>query len=235
MRTLIFSLLLAVAWATPVVKNPMINEGLFEGDIMGIDPDADRNAIPRDSQRWPNGVVPYEVDEEIYPIWDLLMKSMRHIEERSCIRFKQRTNEKDYIRIVQANGCWSFWGRLGIGEQKVSLGRGCEYLGTVVHELLHALGFIHEQNRSDRDDYLIINWQNISPQWQYAFRLLKPHENRLLTPFDYDSVMLYGETAFSIDGIKKSMEAKDGRHLPNWKSGMSASDEKRLKMLYNCQ
>ncbi|KFM77206.1 hypothetical protein X975_06973, partial [Stegodyphus mimosarum] len=40
----------------------MENEGLFEGDIMGIDPNMDRNAIPRDANRWPNGNVPYVVD-----------------------------------------------------------------------------------------------------------------------------------------------------------------------------
>ncbi|XP_035227710.1 astacin-like metalloprotease toxin 5 [Stegodyphus dumicola] len=220
-----------------VMKNPMVNESLFEGDIMGIDPNTDRNAIPRDSQRWPNGVVPYEVDEALYPIWTLLMRAIRHIEERTCIRFKHKTDEKDYIRMVQSNGCWSFVGRLGNGEQKLSLGHGCENFGAVVHEIMHALGFWHEQNRSDRDDYLTINWHNIDPKWHYAFRLLQPHQNRLLTPFDYNSIMLYGETIFSFGEVRKSMEAKDGRHLqdPFSKPGMSASDEKRLKMLYNCE
>ncbi|GIY82143.1 metalloendopeptidase [Caerostris darwini] len=56
----------AVVYSSPAkIRDPMINEGLFEGDIVGIDPNQDRNAVPRDSMRWTNGVVPYEVDESL--------------------------------------------------------------------------------------------------------------------------------------------------------------------------
>lgn len=57
--------------------------------------------------------------------------------------------------------CWSYIGRRG-GKQVVSLARsGCIYYGTIQHELLHALGFNHEQTRSDRDNHIRVLLQNV--------------------------------------------------------------------------
>lgn len=61
--------------------------------------------------------------------------------------------------------CWSYLGRQG-GEQLVSLRKnGCLYHSTVQHEVNHALGFHHEQVRSDRDNYVQILTKNIIPGW----------------------------------------------------------------------
>ena len=51
-------------------------------------------------------------------------------------------------------------GRIG-GSQPVSLGKACESVGVVIHELMHVAGFWHEHTRADRDDYIEIKWDNI--------------------------------------------------------------------------
>ena len=56
--------------------------------------------------------------------------------------------------------CNSDVGRIG-GKQIVSLGDGCMFKSVIIHEIGHVIGFWHEQNRPDRDDYVAIKTENI--------------------------------------------------------------------------
>ena len=57
--------------------------------------------------------------------------------------------------------CWSAVGKWG-GKQHLSLYvYGCIYVGTAIHELMHAVGFYHEHNRNDRDNYVTIHFENV--------------------------------------------------------------------------
>ncbi len=40
---------------------------------------------------------------------------------------------------------------------------GCVHHSVVLHELLHALGFVHEHTRPDRDTYVRVYYENIDP------------------------------------------------------------------------
>jgi hypothetical protein len=65
---------------------------------------------------------------------------MEGIEKYTCVRFKPRTTEKDYVEIKSGSGCHSNLGKIG-RRQEVSLRNdGCMKNGIVQHELIHALG-----------------------------------------------------------------------------------------------
>ena len=60
-----------------------------------------------------------------------------------------------------ASGCWAYVGKQG-GEQVVNLTPpGCMEEEHITHEVLHSLGFYHEQNRPDRDQHVRILEENI--------------------------------------------------------------------------
>lgn len=57
--------------------------------------------------------------------------------------------------------CFSYIGQAIPNGQDLSMGTGCDHVYIAEHELLHALGFYHEQSRYDRDDYVTIKFDNI--------------------------------------------------------------------------
>lgn len=78
----------------------------------------------------------------------VIAKAMQEYHDKTCIKFVPRDpiQHRDYIYIHPDAGCYSLVGRTG-GRQPVSLDSGCIQTGTIVHELMHAVGFFHEQSR----------------------------------------------------------------------------------------
>lgn len=48
-----------------------------------------------------------------------------------------------------------------LGPQLLSVGPGCDKKGIIMHELMHAVGFWHEQSRTDRNKYVEVLWENV--------------------------------------------------------------------------
>lgn len=152
-------------WLPEHDVNPEELGTYFEGDILvpGIE---GRNGLVKTSSRWPNGVIPYVISNEFSSTSrNKILAAMGEYHKSTCIRFVPRSNEKDYVYFGSTNtGCWSSVGKVG-GKQTINLqDPGCiQSLGTPEHEMMHAAGFLHEQNRQDRDGYVKVLVQNIKP------------------------------------------------------------------------
>lgn len=161
---------------------------------------------------------------------------MEAIESVSCIKFVPRNPKKhpNYIEIVKIDGCWSYVGCLGTGRQELSIGSGCENVGIIVHELMHALGFGHMHSNGNRDEYIRINWDNIKPKALSNFEILDEYQFDTVT-FDYSSIMLYGPRTFSKDGYLVTIESKLGGKLKDpWDKTLSNNDIYHLNEAYKC-
>ncbi|XP_076854977.1 low choriolytic enzyme-like [Brachyhypopomus gauderio] len=210
------------------------------GDIAVDDENDERNADPCTAQgcMWPkatDGVVyvPYVIANHFSSReLQVIQRGLDSFSSVSCIRFYPRSNERDYLSIESRSGCYSYVGRRGYA-QTVSLDRnGCIYHNTVQHELLHALGFNHEQCRSDRDDHIRVVWENIIDSYKYAFGKINTLNQG--TPYDYNSVMQYYRTAFSKNGQPTMVPIPNSNVAIGQATEMSQNDITRLNRLYMC-
>ncbi|XP_078688834.1 uncharacterized protein LOC144920501 [Branchiostoma floridae x Branchiostoma belcheri] len=219
-------------------------EKLFEGDIALNDDTKEylRNVIEptgRGASRrplWTGRVVPYTFNSAVaYNSYktNAINAAIREFHRQTCIRFVRRSNQRDYIEFASLGGCFSHVGRNG-GRQQVSIGNGCEQTGTVIHELLHALGFWHEQSRPDRDNFVAIQWANIPQSVRYNFQKYTNREvNSLGSAYDIGSVMHYGSYAFS-SNRRPTITDRSGRPIRTQRAGFSNSDLYQLARLYQC-
>ncbi|MFE2916131.1 M12 family metallopeptidase [Kitasatospora indigofera] len=182
--------------------------------------------------RWPGGVVPYRVGADAKSLVKALRGAMREIEGNSCVRFVRAEQQQNWIQFVRGEGCYSYVGMVG-GRQNFSLGEGCDWHGTVLHELMHALGFFHEHMRGDRDQYLVLHLENVDPSLAAQFGKVGTENEDTLGPFDYDSIMIYGSKSFSRNG-RPTMTRPDGGLLvdPYARTGLSRGDVGKLNRRY---
>ncbi|CAG5130412.1 unnamed protein product [Candidula unifasciata] len=200
-----------------------------------------RGAIGNTNKLWEYGVIPYVIDETFSSKHKALFKlAMELWEQNTCLVFKvKEPGDKDYIRFTEEGtcGCCSFVGRGG-GGQGVSLGKGCEKLGIVAHELGHAIGFHHEHNRPDRDKHIQIIYENIEENEKYNFNI-QEGINSLGEEYDYDSIMHYSRSIFARKPNLYTLNPhrKPGMILPpqiGQRVKPSEGDVRQVAKMYGC-
>ncbi|CEF71405.1 Astacin-like metalloendopeptidase [Strongyloides ratti] len=231
----------------------MYNKNRFEGDIINNGLTARsiksfmgeqnfnktfgvmRNAVRQTYLKWSDGRIPYTISSQYSSFSrSKIAEAIEEYRKLTCIDFAPKSAaDVDYIHIVPDDGCYSLVGRVG-GKQPVSLGDGCIQKGIIIHELMHSVGFFHEQSRSDRDEYINIKWENVEAGLQDQFEKydLKMIDH-LDTKYDYGSVMHYASTAFSKNGKITIEPRKKGVEIGQ-RVGFSPLDLYKINKLYNC-
>lgn len=206
---------------------------LFQGDILQQKP---KNGLRDPSTRW-KFPIPYILADNL----DLnakgaILYAFEMFRLRSCVDFKPYEGERSYIIFQKFDGCWSEVGDRHIG-QNLSIGARCDYKAIIQHEILHALGFYHEQSRTDRDDYVNIWWDEILPGYQHNFNTYDDNMiTDLNTPYDYESLMHYAPFSFNKNESAPTITAKipEFDAIIGQRLDFSPIDLERLNRMYNC-
>ncbi|XP_055530622.1 hatching enzyme 1.2-like [Wyeomyia smithii] len=215
-------------------SNPEEMGSFVEGDI--YQPFVPKNAVKFKSKKWLKATIPYEISND-FSLSELqrIRNAFQIFHKKTCIRFAPRSTQQDYIAIEgSTSGCWSTVGRAG-GKQILNLQRNVciRRTGTILHELMHVLGFFHEHTRHDRDNYVAVNVKNIKPDSVGNFR--KELQDRTTThgiPYDLGSVMHYSSTAFSWNGNPTIVPKVKFAGKIGQRNGFSSKDIQSIITMY---
>jgi len=166
---------------------------------------------PSEAFRWKGGKIPYffkgrvtSNDKRVF------YDAMKQIEDKTCFKFEENSGEprEHHLQIsVGSPSCASVF-TAGVGYEsftKVTLDSKyqladrsrCNWQGGILHELMHVLGLMHTQKRTDRKKHITINWNNIqqSRQAQYQYETCEGC-NDFGVGYDCASIMHYGTSTY---------------------------------------
>ncbi len=181
---------------------------------------------------WESREIPYFIAEDL-PAPQRVMDVIDYFNRHTPIRFVPFEDDDDAVVFMPAEKhCRSYLGRIG-GHQPIFLSNGCGPR-EITHEIMHALGFVHEHTRPDRDRYVRVHWEEISEQGIGQFEVVPEEWAELVEgrPFDYQSVMIYGPTLFAKVPGTQTLESITAERIAPISNGLSREDIERLYRVY---
>jgi hypothetical protein len=218
--------------------------------------DPDPTHMLKDSQKpqpWPGGVIPYDISKLTAAQQPLALRAMKlWMDTGANVQFVPRTTQMEYVNFTgntSAGNNTSFTGYEKGARNDVNITAFWWTQGEWMpaHELGHVLGFDHEQQRWDRDQFVAIHYENIKPGRADDYDWI-PKTNWLVSslPYDYRSIMHYRICWASKcedqckDGIGTSpcavivpLDRQFDGVIGQWTdNGISALDAERTRLVY---
>src|SRR5690349_10849302 len=173
-------------------------------------------------KRWPASVVPIRMAGNVSRDLQIAINQAIDFYERfTFFNFVKHDGQDNFIEFQEDP-------KLGVIAESTSTGRNSgsqsilvktpsakdlpDAVSLILHELGHALGLKHEQQRSDRDDFVVINWENIDPIGRPDFEKLDAGDLVRPTSYDYGSRMHYRTNAFG--GQKTTIDINSAKGHP---------------------
>lgn len=185
---------------------------------------------------WRYATVVYKFNSDLPESYvNNIIDAMNEITNVSGIKFREANSlDVSYINIVynSTNTCSSLVGCYD-SSQLMLLGDQCNSKHILIHEIIHTIGFPHEQCRLDRDMYITINKDVIMSKDLHNFNVYTNFLwDDILKNFPYDtkSIMHYNSTLFTKNGDYTILTV-DNKVIGSNKA-LSDIDIEKLKMYY---
>jgi hypothetical protein len=204
-------------------------------------------------QPWPGGVIPYHISKLTPEQQSIVKRGMqRWMDTGAQISFVPRTNQEEYVfftsNLTNGNNTSLVGYKKGTrAEINITAFWWRQEEWMIVHELGHVLGFHHEHQRWDRDDYITVHYENIKTGRSSDYDRIE-RTNWIVSslPYDYRSIMHYRICWASKcesechDGVGSSpccvLEPKDrsyDRVIGQWGDNkVSELDAERARLVY---
>ena len=193
---------------------------LSEAQIKSLTEPVSRGGYISDiNKRWPYGLIYYTVANDFAKLAEL-NAAIEHYNQYTHIRFvPKNSSSNDYIEFVNhPTSTNSSYGMVG-GKQYINVA-GWAQTHSIAHEMGHAIGLIHEQSRHDRDNYIVVHWDNIKNDKRHNFDKMTSANSgvsTVTTNYDYESLMHYPsivtDNNFAINTELPVMTKINGGHI----------------------
>lgn len=161
---------------------------------------------------WPNGRIPFRIDSSDFPTGSTMRAridaAIAHWNQNTLVQLVPASGSEHHVLFKGKNGvCRSSIGYQPLfGPQLIELDmtpldRSTCSTGGIIHEIGHTVGFFHEQTRADRDNHIVVNWDNIVSGKEHNFDtyVVSGFVGLDFGTYDRGSIMHYGSFDFAAD------------------------------------